>query len=738
MRLIVISNRLPVTVSVRDGEVSVRESVGGLATAMKTFLSATEGGKALGFDEVLWVGWPGLAGDPLDPKVAEKLRSMGLEPVALSEKEVKLYYEGFANATIWPLFHGFTTYTAYREEYWDAYVSVNRKFAEAALALARPEDYVWVHDYHLMLLPLFLRGRMPDLGVGFFLHIPFPPPETLQLMPSTWRNEILDALLASDLLGFHTHDYSSNFVRSAVKFLGVNVEMDIVSSRHGFTKVGVFPIGIDFERFYNSALDPEVTREMEEVRRLLKGLKVVFSIDRLDYTKGIVNRVYAWEKFLKSRPEWRKKASFVLVVVPSRTGVEQYEAMRRQIEMEVGRINGELGELDWVPIIYLYRFLPTPTLLAMYNVADVALITPLKDGMNLVSKEYVASRRDCRGVLILSETAGAARELTEAIIVNPNDVEGMAKAIEKALSMPEEEQCNRLKEMQRKLRAQDVVKWGLDFIQALIGAKIERAERESKLAVSAALAGGELDRMVELYRAARARALFLDYDGTLMPLYPYAYQAVPDDELVGLLKGLAARPNTYVAVVSGRPREFLDSWFKGLPIYLVAEHGLWVRDPSGEWTATARIDPSWKPKVRKTMEDFVNRVPGTYIEEKDASIAWHYRNADPEVGERTALELVDVLSAMLTGSGLAVLRGKKVVEVKPAGINKGAAVRMLVERLRPDFILAAGDDETDESMFAALPQSAYTVKVGRGRSLAKYHLPNYQAVREVLKRLLSI
>lgn len=223
-------------------------------------------------------------------------------------------------------------------------------------------------------------------------------------------------------------------------------------------------MGIDFERFYNSAPDPEVAREMEEVRRLLRGLKVVFSIDRLDYTKGVVNKVYAWEKLLKTRPEWRKKASFVLVVVPSRTGVEQHDAMRRQIEMEAGRIN---GELDWVPIIYLYRFLPRPTLLAMYN---VALITPLKDGMDLVSKEYAASRRDCRGVL--SETAGAARELTEAIIVNPNDVEGMAKAVERALSMPEEEQCERLKEMQGKLKSQDVVKWGLDFIQALIGAKM--------------------------------------------------------------------------------------------------------------------------------------------------------------------------------------------------------------------------------------------------------------------------
>ncbi|MGC9169796.1 MAG: bifunctional alpha,alpha-trehalose-phosphate synthase (UDP-forming)/trehalose-phosphatase [Thermoproteus sp.] len=737
MRLIVVSNRLPVTVAVKDGEVSVRESVGGLATAMKTLLAATDGGRALGFDGVLWVGWPGLAGDALDPKISEALRSQGLEPVPLGRDEVEKFYEGFCNSTLWPLFHGFTTYTVYRDDFWDSYVSVNKKFADVLASVAKPDDYVWVHDYHFMLLPLYLRGQMPDLGVGFFLHIPFPPPEILQLMPSSWRNEILDGLLASDLVGFHTHEYSYNFVRSVVRFLGYGVELDVVKSRHGYTKVGVFPIGIDYERFHNSGADPQVAKEIEEVRRLLRGLKVVFSIDRLDYTKGVINRVYAWERFLKSRPEWRRKASFVLVVVPSRAGVPQYEAMKRQIDMEVGRINGELGELDWVPIIYLYRFLPTPTLLAMYNLADVALITPLKDGMNLVSKEYVASRRDCRGVLILSETAGAAKELTEAIIVNPNDVEGMAKAIEKALTMPEEEQCRRIQEMQRKLKAQDVVKWGVDFIQSLMGARLERAERERRLATAIPLEGEELDRMAAAYRSASVRLLFLDYDGTLVPLYPYAYQAVPDEELLHLLAELARQGGTYVVVVSGRPKDFLDSWFGKLPVYLIAEHGFWLKEPGGGWAPTARVDLSWKLKVRKVMEEFVERVPGTYIEEKESSIAWHYRNAELEAGERAALELADSLTAMLTGSGVVVMRGKKVVEVKPAGVSKGTAARSLVELKRPDFVLAAGDDETDETMFAALPQTAYTVKVGPGRSLAKYYLPNYKALRSVLRRLVE-
>ncbi len=436
-------------------------------------------------------------------------------------------------------------------------------------SLAEAGDFVWVHDYHLTLVPSALRELAPETAVGFFLHIPFPPAEVFQLMPPSWRNAILDGMLAADLVGFHIHEYVNNFLRSVAKFLGLRTEAGVIYLGGRKTRVAAFPIGIDFDFFHNSSQMPEVARQIEELKLRLRGLKVVFSIDRLDYTKGVLNRLQAWERFLRERPEWRRRVAFVLVVVPSRTGVAQYDAMRREIERTVGRINGEFGEVDWVPVVYISRFIPTPTLLALYNVADVALITPLKDGMNLVAKEYVASRRDCSGVLILSETAGAAHELYEALVVNPNDERGVANAIATALEMDREEQCMRISQMQEKLKINNVVKWAVDFIHALSLSRGEATAGDSAKQL-------DVDELVNKFATSARRLILLDYDGTLLPHYPHAYQAVPDRQLLELLAKLAGLST--VAVLSGRTREFLEAWMGHLPIYLVAEHGAYIRE----------------------------------------------------------------------------------------------------------------------------------------------------------------
>jgi trehalose 6-phosphate synthase/phosphatase len=736
VKLIIVSNRLPVTVVLREGRAELREAVGGLATAVRSFLRATEGGRALGFSEVLWVGWSGVRAEAETAEVRSMLRDRGLVPVPLSGDEVNLFYEGFCNSTLWPLLHGFTVYTQFERKFWDAYVGVNQKFADAVASLAEPGDFVWVHDYHLMLVPAILRDTAPELAVGFFLHIPFPPAEVFQLLPPPWRSAILEGVLGADLVGFHIHEYVNNFLRAVARFLGYGAEGGVVHVGRRKVRVGFFPIGIDFDFFHAAAERPEVKAEIDELRQRLRGLKVVFSIDRLDYTKGLLNRLRAWERFLGGHPEWRGRATFVLVVVPSRTGVPQYEAMKREIEREVGRINGELGEVDWVPVVYISRFIPTEVLLALYNVADVALITPLKDGMNLVSKEYVASRRDCRGVLILSETAGAAHELLDALIVNPNDESGVADAVYKALTMDDEEQCRRMSRMQAELRQHDVVKWAVDFIQATA---VAYADNKASISAEPArrLDGETLRDLLNRFTRSRRRLLLLDYDGTLMPHYPYAYQAVPDPELKQLLHTLASLPDTYVAVVSGRDRDFLESWLGDLRIFIAAEHGAYIKDPGGGWAPLFPFDVQWKDAVRKIMEEFAALVPGSYVEEKTSSVAWHFRNVEPEVGEAMANKLVDALGGMLDKSRAAVLRGKKVVEVRPAGVNKGAAARLLVERLSPDFVLIAGDDETDEDMFKAIPDAA-SVKVGRGETAARYTVASYKALREVLRLLAAL
>ena len=733
MKLLIVSNRLPVTVVTREGEVQLREAVGGLATAIKSFLGAVEGGRGLGFSEVLWVGWSGVKAEAETEEVRSKLSEGGLVPVSLSGEEVNLFYEGFCNATLWPLFHGFTVYTIFEKRFWEAYVRVNQKFAEAVASLAEPGDFVWVHDYHLMLMPAMLRDAVPDAAIGFFLHIPFPPAEVFQLLPPPWRNAVLDGVLGADLVGFHIHEYVNNFLRAVAKFLGYRVEGGVVHVGRRKARVGSFPISINFEFFHTAAGRPQVKAQIDELRQRLRGLKVVFSIDRLDYTKGVLNRLHAWERLLREHQEWRRRAVFILVVVPSRTGVSQYDAMKREIDREVGRINGELGEVDWVPVVYISRFIPTETLLALYNVADVALITPLKDGMNLVAKEYVASRGDCRGVLILSETAGAAHELLEALVVNPNDESGVAEAMHRALTMDPEEQCRRVRAMQNRLRQNDVVKWGVDFIQAMAAAYGEN--RASTFSETARRLDGEvLKEIISHAGKARKRLLILDYDGTLVPHYPYAYQAVPDPGLKQLLGELASLPNTYVAVVSGRGREFLESWLGDLPIYIAAEHGAYIKDLDGNWAQLFPFDTEWKNTVRKVMEEYVALVPGSYVEEKTSAIVWHYRNADPEIGEVKANDLVEALRGLLEGSKASLIRGKKVVEVRPAGVNKGAAAKLLVERLAPDFVLIAGDDDTDEDMFKAAPDS-FTIKVGRGDTAAKYAVASYKALREVLKAL---
>jgi len=733
VKLLIVSNRLPVTVVTREGEVQLREAVGGLATAIKSFLGAVEGGRGLGFSEVLWVGWSGVKAEAETEEVRSKLSEGGLVPVSLSGEEVNLFYEGFCNATLWPLFHGFTVYTIFEKRFWEAYVRVNQKFAEAVASLAEPGDFVWVHDYHLMLMPAMLRDAVPDAAIGFFLHIPFPPAEVFQLLPPPWRNAVLDGVLGADLVGFHIHEYVNNFLRAVAKFLGYRVEGGVVHVGRRKARVGSFPISINFEFFHTAAGRPQVKAQIDELRQRLRGLKVVFSIDRLDYTKGVLNRLHAWERLLREHQEWRRRAVFILVVVPSRTGVSQYDAMKREIDREVGRINGELGEVDWVPVVYISRFIPTETLLALYNVADVALITPLKDGMNLVAKEYVASRGDCRGVLILSETAGAAHELLEALVVNPNDESGVAEAMHRALTMDPEEQCRRVRAMQNRLRQNDVVKWGVDFIQAMAAAYGEN--RASTFSETARRLDGEvLKEIISHAGKARKRLLILDYDGTLVPHYPYAYQAVPDPGLKQLLGELASLPNTYVAVVSGRGREFLESWLGDLPIYIAAEHGAYIKDLDGNWAQLFPFDTEWKNTVRKVMEEYVALVPGSYVEEKTSAIVWHYRNADPEIGEVKANDLVEALRGLLEGSKASLIRGKKVVEVRPAGVNKGAAAKLLVERLAPDFVLIAGDDDTDEDMFKAAPDS-FTIKVGRGDTAAKYAVASYKALREVLKAL---
>lgn len=722
-KVITISNRLPVTVAKKDADLDFQPSVGGLATGLAAFYESRPSA---------WVGWPGIAPPKIndtDKGIIEKrLAEDNCYPVFLSRYEVENYYHGFANKTIWPLFHYFPLYSARRKGYWTAYKRVNEKFCDVVVELAEAGDVIWIHDYHLMLLPTLVRERVPGATVGFFLHIPFPAFDVFRLSP--WRDEILRGLLGADLLGFHTYGYVSHFLDSVRRVLGYENTWGQMYVANRVVKADVFPMGIDYERFAVAAGSTEVRGEAARIRKRAGNRKIILSVDRLDYTKGIVERLEAYEYFLAKNPEYRGEVTLIMITVPSRTAVGTYAELKKHVDELVGRIEGKYGAVGWNPVWYLYRVLPFRTLVSYYVAADVALVTPLRDGMNLVAKEFVAAKPDKEGVLILSDMAGAVEELGEALVVNPYDTEDVASAIREAIELSPEDRADRAALMQRRLRRYDVTAWARAFFKELKSLKgVQRALATRRVA------GSSEKELTAEYRKARRRLLLLDYDGTLVLFTGRPEHAQPDNELRRLLRTLADKRGTEVAVISGRDRETLSAWLGDLDIHLVAEHGAWLREQGGEWGSIGARAEDWKREMMAVLERYADRTPGSFIEEKDYSLAMHYRKADPDLAAARMGELKGDLHNLTANLNLNILEGDKVIEVRDVGVNKGSAALWLVKRFAPDFVLAVGDDHTDEDVFGALPDSAYTIKVGLGPSQAKYNLDSVPTVRSLLKKL---
>ena len=697
-------------------------SVGGVATGLRSFYKSYN---------TLWIGWPGIdqkkiAGD--EEEVVAKMLSESCYPVFLSQKEVENYYHRFCNTTIWPLFHYFPQHTVYNQSWWHTYERVNEAFCDTVVDVWEPGDSIWVHDYHLMLLPKLLKERLPEAAVGFFLHIPFPSFEIFRLLP--WREQILDGLLGADLLGFHTYDYARHFLDSAHRLFGYESVLGKITTSDRITMVDVFPMGIDYERFSGIVQSPEVQTEITKFREILGNRKIILSIDRLDYTKGIAQRLEAFSSFLERNPEYRERLTLIMVVVPSRTVVKRYAQLKRQVDELVGAINGRYGTIGWTPIWYLYRSLPFYPLVALYNMADIAFVTPVRDGMNLIAKEYTATKTDGKGVLILSETAGTANELGEAIIINVNNQEEMTQAIEEALVMPEEEQIERMRTMQSRLQRYNVVRWAGEFMDRLGHIKEIQEEMKTKT-----LNGEAKVQLLQKFHQSNQNLILLDFDGTLVPFAEKPEKAEPGDELISLLCKLAQNPKNEVVLVSGRDRDTLEKWFGSLNVRLVAEHGAWIKEKGKEWETIDTLTSDWKEQVYPILELWVDRTPGSFVEEKEFSLVWHYRKADPRLSDLRAGELAGNLLNFVANLNLQVLEGSKVIEVKNTGINKGRAALRWISRERWDFILAIGDDWTDEDVFKVLPATAWSIKVGFGASAAKLNLGSPSQVINLLQEM---
>lgn len=724
-RTIIISNRLPIRIEKKDNELQFIPSEGGLATGLGSIYK-NEGN--------IWVGWPGYVPQNEKEKntIAKKLREMNLIPVFLTEKQIEGFYEGFSNEILWPIFHYRLSYAIYDEKYWTTYKEVNALFLREALNCdIQPKDEIWVHDYQLMLLPQLLREKKQELSISYFQHIPFPPDEIFRCIP--WRKELLNGLLGADLIGFHTFTDAKHFKNACHSLLQLAYKNNILHTRNRDIFVEIFPMGIDFQKFSNLAQQSEVLYKSEEIKKSFDHRKLILSVDRLDYSKGILMRIQGFEKLLETYPNLHNKVILYMLVVPSRDTVHQYKTLLDEIDRRVGHINSIYGDNNWRPIVYFYHSIPVEDLSALYVAADICLVSSLRDGMNLVSKEYIASKAHSKkGVLILSELAGASKELTESLLINPHSINEVMQAIYLALHMPDSEQKSRMASNLEIVKEFDIYRWIRVFFL-----RFREIKRVQKKHTAKKLSDTIKPHLLAEYAHAQKRLFLLDYDGTLVGFHKDAAKALPAPHLLDTLNQLKNDKKNTVIVISGRAKDDLHNWLSDHVHFLIGEHGVKSNFPNGEWHQEEDLNTLWKNPVRRIMRHLTRLTPGTYLEEKDFSLAWHYRRADPDLASLRSRELAERLQYLISQYNLKLLDGDKVIEVKNAVLSKGTAAKKLINELKPDFIVAMGDDVTDEDMFYELPSSAFSIKIGTERSAAKYYLESQEKVSDFLESFLN-
>lgn len=719
MKLIIIANRLPLKVNRNENDelVFVR-SEGGLTTGLDSLTMNVE---------KHWIGWPGTyANSPEEEQlIQEHLLPFNFHPVFLSPDQILNYYEGYSNSILWPLCHYFYAYVEYENIYWKVYQEVNNIFNRVASKFIEPGDIVWIQDYQLMLLPKLIRNSTSEVSIGYFHHIPFPSYELFRVLPE--RAELLNGLLGADLIGFHTHDYMRHFVSAAERVLDIRFKLDHVMLNDRVAHVDAFPMGINFDLFFNAIKQPVIQEKVKILKANFGNHKVILSVDRLDYSKGILHRLKGFAQFIENHPQYREKVSLAMIVVPSRDNVEAYADLKTKIDMTIGTINGKYSTLSWTPVYYFYHGFDFEELTALYHLADIALVTPLRDGMNLVAKEYLAAKNNLPGVLILSEMAGAAIELNEAIIINPNNIEEIEKSILEALEMSAEEQLRRMKIMQKIISKRSVNQWAENFVKEL-----ETIRQRNENLSSERIDAETILKIRSEYKNAEKRLFILDYDGTLTPFRNKPEEAIPSEELLGLLQRLYSDPRNKVVISSGRDKTTLESWFGHLPISLAAEHGSCYKE-NGKWFENISSEHPWDAEIEETMQLFVDKTPRSKIEVKKTTLVWHYRNVDTWLASLREQQLFDALITPCMRLGLQIMRGNKIIEVKSPLHNKGSEARRLLAQDNYNFILAMGDDTTDEDTFRELPPHAVTIKIGNLSELARFSMKSQSKVLPFLK-----
>lgn len=723
MKLIILSNRLPVKIEKNEhNEFIITPSEGGLATGLGSLDTDSE---------KIWIGWPGIHTDDESEKreITERLNKHNFHPVFLSEKQIELYYEGYSNSIIWPLCHYFYSYIDYRAEYWQAYQEVNKMFAETAFPLMNDEDIIWVQDYQLMLLPALIREQRSKVSIGYFHHIPFPSYELFRLLPK--RETVLNGLLGADLIGFHTHDYMRHFISAIYRVLQLESSLDEIQLSDRVVHVDTFPMGINYNHYHDTVLNPDVKEKVIELCKEFGDQSIILSVDRLDYSKGILHRLIGFSQFLENNPEYLGKVSLVMIVVPSRDQVDMYADLKIKIDELIGNINGQYSDLGWTPVHYFYRSFEFEELIALYHTADVGLVTSLRDGMNLVAKEYIATKHSNTGVLILSELAGAAIELTDALIINPNDADEIEESIYKALTMDDDEKIKRLNRMKERVSTHTVEKWAEDFVDELKLIKNQNRTINKKI-----ITQNKLNYIKKDYDTSKNRLIILDYDGTLSPFVKKPEDAVPTKRTLEVLKKLTSDKKNKVVINSGRNHHILDKWFQGIDVDLAAEHGAFYKS-DGKWEQNIKEKPVWDKEILDILQRAVDRTPRSELEIKETALVWHYRNSDIWLADMREKQLVNELMGPVARQELQIMRGNKIVEIKSPNHHKGSEVERLLKKDNYDFVMAIGDDTTDDDMFRALPKEGFSIKVGDFSEAAQFRLPWQDEVVPFLEGLIE-
>ncbi|KAG0740386.1 hypothetical protein G6F62_007284 [Rhizopus arrhizus] len=705
--------------------------------------------------KTLSIGWTGQAYegnsgrcelDNLDEQEKETIR-VQLEqeynciPLFLDNESVLGHYHGYCKTLLWPLFNYIVWNDAtdgrIEKTWWNYYETVNQKYADLTVEQYQDGDTIWIHDYHLLLTPNMIRKKLPKAHIGLFLHSPFPSSEIFRCLPK--RQEILKGMLAANLVGFQTYANARHFISTSTRVLGYEASPEGVEYDGHFCHVGTFPIGINVEAVDVNRRSAEVIPKINAIADMYSDKKILVGRDKLDLVQGVLQKLAAFEKFLLDYPQWQNKV-VLIQVTDSPNSADTIKNEHRVSEM-VAHINGTYGSLEFTPVHHYYHQIQIDEYYALLSSADAALITSIRDGMNTTSFEYVMCQQEKRGPLIVSELTGTAGSMSSALLVNPWDYSGVAKAINDALVMSEEEKLTRHMQLLAHVKSNTTSFWAHSFAKTLIQTCLlsEQSKNTPKL---------RLDYLQEQYQQSSKRLLCFDYDGTLTPIQKTPMAAIPPKDMLEYLEKLCQDPRNEVWIISGRDENALTHWLGHIEnLGLSAEHGSFVRYPSSKkWiNLMEHFDMNWKNDVLEIFTYYTERTTGSFIEHKRCAITWHYRLADPEYGAFQAKECQNHLEqAILSKFPLEVLIGKKNLEVRPAMVNKGEILkRLLSSRSTPfDFVMCCGDDRTDEDMFKTLKKTIdlnekFSVMVGPEdrQTQALWHLPTVQEVIDSLQIL---